>query len=353
MTKRSTLRLTLAGAVFASIAAPETRGDCALDHYFLLQDDGKLVIDTQRIYRHGDPAEGFYPLTWSPIYACWSVGEPGFSDTSDPAYGFPPETMFSGVPNVDYQIWLEIVDITPDFYLQTEDGSWLTEIGDSYNLSDLPEHHVHMQYRAYVPQDPPPDCPFHVTYRLIDELGPYGSTPPFSVVFNAPAPTVEATTPEYRGYLAGVVGTEITLTFHREIAVAGGPPVTITDEPTQTQDYYTGYFDYALSRDGLTLILSQSGPALPEETGLQVGLTESVRDAVEPHAAIPFTLFVSTPILGDLDLDGDVDLADLAQLLGHYGDGPGATYAEGDLDGDGDVDLSDLAELLGNYGLGG
>jgi len=58
-------------------------------------------------------------------------------------------------------------------------------------------------------------------------------------------------------------------------------------------------------------------------------------------------------IPGDLDGDGDVDLADLAQLLGGYGTPSGATYEQGDIDGDGDVDLADLAALLGNYGLGG
>jgi hypothetical protein len=55
-------------------------------------------------------------------------------------------------------------------------------------------------------------------------------------------------------------------------------------------------------------------------------------------------------IPGDLDGDGDVDLADLAQLLGHYGMTEGATYEDGDLDGDGDVDLVDLAALLAVYG---
>ena len=53
---------------------------------------------------------------------------------------------------------------------------------------------------------------------------------------------------------------------------------------------------------------------------------------------------------GDLDDDGDVDSADLAQLLGSYGQTSGMTYYDGDLDGDGDVDLADLAELLGAYG---
>jgi hypothetical protein len=53
---------------------------------------------------------------------------------------------------------------------------------------------------------------------------------------------------------------------------------------------------------------------------------------------------------GDLDRDGDVDLGDLARLLGYYGLTSGATCADGDLDADGSVDLSDLASLLAVYG---
>ncbi|MBU0618405.1 MAG: hypothetical protein KKI02_11870, partial [Planctomycetes bacterium] len=56
------------------------------------------------------------------------------------------------------------------------------------------------------------------------------------------------------------------------------------------------------------------------------------------------------PCYGDLDNDRDVDLADLAELLGGYGETSGMTYEDGDLDLDGDVDLADLAELLGVYG---
>jgi hypothetical protein len=46
--------------------------------------------------------------------------------------------------------------------------------------------------------------------------------------------------------------------------------------------------------------------------------------------------------------DLDIDLSDLAQLLGHYGES-GAAYEDGALDDDGDVDLSDLAAPLGVY----
>jgi len=57
-----------------------------------------------------------------------------------------------------------------------------------------------------------------------------------------------------------------------------------------------------------------------------------------------------TLCIGDLDDDGDIDLADLAELLAHYGMTSGAIYKDGDLDEDGDVDLADLAELLSVYG---
>ena len=52
----------------------------------------------------------------------------------------------------------------------------------------------------------------------------------------------------------------------------------------------------------------------------------------------------------DLDGDCDVDLSDLATLLGNYGATSGMSYADGDVDNDGDVDLQDLAALLGQYG---
>ena len=52
---------------------------------------------------------------------------------------------------------------------------------------------------------------------------------------------------------------------------------------------------------------------------------------------------------GDLNGDDEINIADLAELLGHYGDS-GVDYTAGDLDDDGDVDIQDLAELLGLYG---
>jgi len=55
---------------------------------------------------------------------------------------------------------------------------------------------------------------------------------------------------------------------------------------------------------------------------------------------------------GDVDVDGDVDLQDLAALLAAYGacDGAPAYVPAADFDGNGCIELSDLATLLANYG---
>ncbi len=66
-------------------------------------------------------------------------------------------------------------------------------------------------------------------------------------------------------------------------------------------------------------------------------------------ATSPLKSFV-TPgtcgILGDLNGDGSVDAADLAEMLNSWGSGGPA-----DLNGDGSVDASDMSILLGNFGL--
>jgi hypothetical protein len=59
--------------------------------------------------------------------------------------------------------------------------------------------------------------------------------------------------------------------------------------------------------------------------------------------------FPVTPCPGDLNRDGVVDLSDLADLLGTYGQ-PGGE-CEGDVDGNGIIDLPDLAALLATYGV--
>lgn len=59
---------------------------------------------------------------------------------------------------------------------------------------------------------------------------------------------------------------------------------------------------------------------------------------------------VRTGLRGDTNSDGDIDLADLAKLLGRFGSTSGATITDGDTDCDGDVDLNDLEALLRGFG---
>ena len=64
--------------------------------------------------------------------------------------------------------------------------------------------------------------------------------------------------------------------------------------------------------------------------------------------AVPWPFYVD----GDVDRDRDVDLGDLAALLGAYGkcEGEEGYEPHADFNPDQCIDLGDLAALLGNYG---
>lgn len=89
-----------------------------------------------------------------------------------------------------------------------------------------------------------------------------------------------------------------------------------------------------------------------DDDGLQASGDADATTQASDHAPVVVDFSIPAGLAGDLDGDGDVDLADLATLLSNYGTSSGADPEDGDLDGDGDVDLSDLAGLLANYGTG-
>jgi MYXO-CTERM domain-containing protein len=64
------------------------------------------------------------------------------------------------------------------------------------------------------------------------------------------------------------------------------------------------------------------------------------------------TRLPALPEPGDVDLDGDVDIFDVAVLQAKYNMTSGAKWADGDFDGNGTVDIFDVALMQVNYGHG-
>jgi autotransporter-associated beta strand protein len=64
----------------------------------------------------------------------------------------------------------------------------------------------------------------------------------------------------------------------------------------------------------------------------------------------PNTFEIRATLLGDSDLDGRVNVADLANLAGNFGKTSGQVWLAGDFDYNGNVNVADLADLAGNFG---
>jgi hypothetical protein len=59
------------------------------------------------------------------------------------------------------------------------------------------------------------------------------------------------------------------------------------------------------------------------------------------------------PLRGDVDLDGDVSLADLSILQKNFGRSSRIVWTDGDMNGDGAVSRADFLVLVSNFGAGG
>jgi hypothetical protein len=107
-----------------------------------------------------------------------------------------------------------------------------------------------------------------------------------------------------------------------------------------------------VQEDAFTYTVTVSGVSGEGTLRLDLISDGSIQDATAQPLAVDFTSgeeYTITPGLGDVDLDGDVDLMDLMVVAGNYGQSPPADL-RADVDGDGDCDLMDLMIVAGNYG---
>lgn len=150
-------------------------------------------------------------------------------------------------------------------------------------------------------------------------------------------------------------------TFFGSITVDDNGNAAMTVARSSPSEYISMATTYRLASDPhgeFRPSVIQQASTTPDNSGRWGDYSE-----IEPDPAAPGTFWahheytvggwrtwvarVVLPAAGDLDNDGDVDIGDLAILLGAYN-----VSDEGDIDGDGDTDIADLAILLGNYGYG-
>jgi autotransporter-associated beta strand protein len=91
-------------------------------------------------------------------------------------------------------------------------------------------------------------------------------------------------------------------------------------------------------------LVSTLAPNVPTVITSDTNLALGYGDAGSGNYEIRATL------LGDSDLDGRVNVADLANLAGNFGKTSGQFWINGDFDYNGNVNVADLADLAGNFG---
>ncbi len=120
-----------------------------------------------------------------------------------------------------------------------------------------------------------------------------------------------------------------------------------------TADHETG---------GLTVLAGSgagSAPAVTWSTGLHTGVPVAIYawgvnaklvGGLMDNTDLQAVATAADPTGGDANLDGNIDVSDLAILANHYG-GSEKGWLHGDFTGDGAVDVFDLAAMANNYGI--
>lgn len=176
--------------VVGHVPAGDGRG-CPLDHFAIGQlggegsNTGQLFADVDELYLTTERKDypSHYPLYYNWVYDAYVNGEPGSVEIENDA-----EHELAGAPEIDYDVWLEIVELSDDFWVGVE-GAWYSE-GDRIHLSNVPGHHLHMDYWIYASAYTEDEL-IYVVYRLHDELADgqqYDPSEEFCVVFNRPVP---------------------------------------------------------------------------------------------------------------------------------------------------------------------
>ena len=118
--------------------------------------------------------------------------------------------------------------------------------------------------------------------------------------------------------------------------------------------------------DGGTLLLSAVDGYTPQQgdtfsiisSDMLSGLFDSITGVQSAGQGLSFAVTytatdvrVTVAISGDIDLDGDVDNADIGAVVGSFtgSGGIGRSWATGDMDGDGDVDNADIGIVVGEF----
>jgi hypothetical protein len=125
----------------------------------------------------------------------------------------------------------------------------------------------------------------------------------------------------------------------------------------------SGIENLAYYNDGVTNFVDLAGQVENLGSMVRLSVDQSITGTMDlssyaPGYTIDYQIDASlvtlpeayrTPMMGDANFDGRVDVGDLGSLAGNFGQ-TGMGWAEGDFNFDGSVDVGDLGILAGNYG---